>query len=175
LIGASASSQEPSEAQRLQQQVSNLQEVVENLKSMLYERMTQDTQVSIGASIDRTDASTSRLPDGVHDKIDRPYFASYAENEIHEIMLRDKIRTEGYRDFILGSNAFKDKVVLDVGCGTGILSMFACRAGAKHVFAVDASDIATRAKLNVYDNGLQDRITCVPSPFGSRSTDFKAE
>jgi protein arginine N-methyltransferase 3 len=41
---------------------------------------------------------------------------------------------------------FKDKVVMDIGCGTGILSMFAAKAGAKHVFAIDNSDIIDRAK-----------------------------
>ena len=60
--------------------------------------------------------------------------------------LQDKVRTESYRDSIYNNkDKFKDKVVLDVGCGTGILSMFAARAGAKKVFAVDMSDIAYQA------------------------------
>jgi len=37
---------------------------------------------------------------------------------------------------------FEDKIVLDVGCGTGILSIFAAKAGAKHVFGVDNANIA---------------------------------
>jgi protein arginine N-methyltransferase 3 len=61
--------------------------------------------------------------------------------------LQDKVRTESYRDFILNNpETFKDKVVMDIGCGTGILSMFAAKAGAKHVFAIDNSDIIERAK-----------------------------
>lgn len=48
------------------------------------------------------------------------YFGSYAETEIHESMLKDRIRTEAYRDFIYDNkHFFKDKIVLDVGCGTG--------------------------------------------------------
>jgi protein arginine N-methyltransferase 3 len=60
--------------------------------------------------------------------------------------LQDKVRTESYRDFMYKNpNVFKDKIVLDVGCGTGILSMFAVQAGAQHVYAVDMADIIYQA------------------------------
>jgi protein arginine N-methyltransferase 3 len=163
LLQSTGPAAEPTEVERLQKEVSDLQDTVANLKRMLYERMTSDLEVAPTAdvAIGRNDATTSRLPSGALDRTDRPYFESYAENEIHEIMLKDAIRTGSYRDFILESSAFKGKVVLDVGCGSGILSMFAARAGATHVYAVDASDIAGKAKLNVYDNGLQDKITVI--------------
>ena len=38
------------------------------------------------------------------------------------------------------------QVVLDVGCGTGILSMFAAKAGAKHVYGVDMSSIIEKTR-----------------------------
>ena len=52
-------------------------------------------------------------------------------------MLKDEVRTLTYRNAIYhNKHLVKDKIVLDVGCGTGILSMFAARAGAKLVIGV---------------------------------------
>ena len=55
------------------------------------------------------------------------------------------MRTEAYRDAILGnSEMLKGKKVLDLGCGTGILSLFSAKAGAT-VTAVDMSDVIYQA------------------------------
>ena len=87
------------------------------------------------------------------------YFESYAHNDIHETMLKDAVRTEAYRDFIYqNKDLFAGKVVLDIGCGTGILSMFCAKAGAKQVIAVDRSEIIDKARENIYANGLSDVI-----------------
>ena len=77
-------------------------------------------------------------------------------------MLKDAVRTDAYRDFIYDNkDLFAGKIVLDIGCGTGILSLFCARAGARHVIAVDRSDILDKARENVLRNGLGDTITCV--------------
>lgn len=88
------------------------------------------------------------------------YFGSYSSHHIHEEMLKDRHRTMTYQNAIEGNpNDFKDKIVLDIGCGTGILSIFAARAGAKHVYAVDNAEIALFAREIVRNNGLEDKIT----------------
>ncbi|CAI7905667.1 unnamed protein product, partial [Closterium sp. NIES-53] len=70
------------------------------------------------------------------------YFDSYAHFGIHEEMLKDAVRTKTYEAAICGSTfLFKDKVVMDVGAGTGILSLFAAKAGAKKVYAVRAASM----------------------------------
>ncbi|CAB4022148.1 Histone-arginine methyltransferase CARM1 [Paramuricea clavata] len=53
---------------------------------------------------------------------------------------------------------FKDKVVLDVGAGTGILSFFAIQSGAKKVYAVEASTMAMHCEALAKANGLTDKL-----------------
>lgn len=92
---------------------------------------------------------------------DSEYFDSYSTLTIHHQMLNDKTRTIAYRDGVVALAAkIKGKLVLDIGCGTGILSMFCARAGAEHVVGVDASSIIKIAAQKVIEeNGLQKKIT----------------
>ncbi|KAM7364117.1 arginine methyltransferase 1 isoform 1-T1 [Cochliomyia hominivorax] len=90
------------------------------------------------------------------------YFDSYAHFGIHEEMLKDEVRTITYRNAMYhNKHLFRGKVVLDVGCGTGILSMFAAKAGASTVIAVDCSNIVEYARQVVIDNNLNDVIKVV--------------
>jgi protein arginine N-methyltransferase 1 len=90
------------------------------------------------------------------------YWNSYAHFGIHEEMLKDEVRMKAYRGSIVNNkHLFRDKVVLDVGCGTGIMSLFAAKSGAKKVFAVDNSDIVTQAKQIVEDNKLSDIVVVI--------------
>jgi len=83
------------------------------------------------------------------------YFDSYAHFGIHEEMLKDEVRTLTYRNAMYHNrHLFKDKVVLDVGCGTGILSMFAAKSGASKVYGIEMSNIVEHAKKIVATNHL---------------------
>lgn len=76
--------------------------------------------------------------------------------------MQDSIRTTTYREGITGNKkAFKDKIVMDVGAGSGLLSIFAVQAGAKKVYAVEASNMAEHAKTLIKANNLQDKIEVI--------------
>ena len=93
---------------------------------------------------------------------DSYYFDGYSNIAIHETMLRDEPRTSAYADALVANSSFlKGKVVLDVGCGTGILCMLAVRAGARKVIGVDSSSIIDRAQRIIERNGMSDKITLV--------------
>ena len=90
---------------------------------------------------------------------DREYFASYGRLDIHRTMIDDWARTQAYRRAILTNYPlFYGKTVLDVGCGTGILSVFCCQAGARRVYAVEASGAAEYARAVAAENGYSDRV-----------------
>lgn len=94
--------------------------------------------------------------------LNRRYFDSYGYINIHEDMIKDEVRTRSYYyAFKKNSHLLKDKIVLDVGCGTGILSFFAAKFGAKHVYSIEKSDIIYTA-IKIRDaNNLTEKITFI--------------
>jgi type I protein arginine methyltransferase len=91
---------------------------------------------------------------------DQTYFGYYAQLTNQQNMLQDSVRTGTYQWAITQNKTdFADKVVLDVGAGSGILSFFALQAGARKVYAVEASDITQFARLLVRGNHVEDKIT----------------
>jgi type I protein arginine methyltransferase len=55
-------------------------------------------------------------------------------------------------------------VVLDLGAGSGILSILACRAGARRVYAVEQSDSVTLAEHLLAGTPERDRIDIIHAP-----------
>lgn len=112
---------------------------------------------------DSTAPTASTVPASVVEKTTKDYyFDSYSHFGIHEEMLNDTVRTNTYMDSIMSNpHLFKDKIVLDVGCGTGILCMFAAKAGAKKVIGIECAEIYHNAVDIVKENGFEDKITLI--------------
>ena len=84
----------------------------------------------------------------------------YASSSIHARMLGDVARTDAFLRAIQEVVRPTD-VVLDIGTGVGILALGAARAGARRVFAVEASSIADFAEETFRRNDLSDRIELI--------------
>ncbi|KAK3925088.1 Protein arginine N-methyltransferase 3 [Frankliniella fusca] len=128
-------------------------------------RMRTVTQELVEGSIPLSSASEKQVDRKVACLTlneDQSYFDSYAHFGIHLEMLSDTVRTSSYRDALLkNSPVISGRVVLDLGCGSSILSMFAALAGAKKVIGIDQSDIIYNAMDIVRENGLESQITLV--------------
>ncbi|CAJ1079212.1 LOW QUALITY PROTEIN: protein arginine N-methyltransferase 2-like [Xyrichtys novacula] len=92
---------------------------------------------------------------------DEEYFGSYGTLRLHLEMLSDKSRTEAYRQVILSNSAsLRNKVVMDLGCGTGIISLFCAQlAEPSLVYAVEASSMADYTRQLVKQNGCEEVVT----------------
>jgi protein arginine N-methyltransferase 1 len=84
----------------------------------------------------------------------------WADPVEHAWMLHDHRRTGTYLQAIRAAVRPGD-VVLDIGTGSGILAVAAARAGARRVFAVEASDIASVARDVFEVNGVADRVELI--------------
>ena len=92
--------------------------------------------------------------------IRNPVDPMYAEIEVHRTMLCDRVRTDAFRRAI-DSVVRAGDVVLDVGAGTGILSLFAARAGAARVYAVERTTVAVLAQELAAANGLAEVVQVI--------------
>ncbi|KAG7672538.1 hypothetical protein Ndes2526B_g08945 [Nannochloris sp. 'desiccata'] len=90
------------------------------------------------------------------------YFCTYAYIYHQKDMLEDHKRTGAYYQACMQNRGqFANKVVLDVGTGSGILAIFAAKAGAKKVYAVEATSMAINAKRMVEAQGLEGVIEVI--------------
>lgn len=135
-------------------------------------------------SLDRMEPHSIAVP--IDDFTSRDFFFDLdSYYRLHEQLLKDREYVKCWHTAICcNPHLFKDKVnlntvfpksnfiviiryvfdwqiVLDVRCGLGLLSMFAAIAGAKHVYAIDKSNIVQLTRRVVRDNRLANKITIV--------------
>ena len=84
----------------------------------------------------------------------------YAEFEVHRSMICDRVRTGAFRRAI-DSVVRPGDIVLDVGAGSGILSVFAARAGAARVYAVERTSAAVLARELAAANGVAEIVQVI--------------
>jgi len=140
--------------------LSAAEEKIAEMKAVTQSLVTGDLSPKAGGSME---AEVDRRVASLELSEDHSYFDSYAHYSIHQEMLlvskvlsniqlrkcpmhfffsQDRVRTESYRDaLLLNPSVLQGKTVLDLGCGSSILSMFAVKAGASAVVGIDQSDI----------------------------------
>jgi histone-arginine methyltransferase CARM1 len=108
-----------------------------------------------------TTTTVSKFEDKIESSSAKMYFHYYGQLLHQQNMMQDYVRTGTYYAAVIENQAdFQGRVVVDVGAGSGILSLFAAQAGAKHVYAVEASDMAHYARKLIAGN----------QPYGQRIT-----
>ncbi|KAL6522833.1 putative histone-arginine methyltransferase 1.3 [Orobanche hederae] len=108
-------------------------------------------------------SSISKFDDKIEASSAKMYFHYYGQLLHQQNMLQDYVRTGTYFAAVIENRIdFIDRIVVDVGAGSGILSIFAAQAGAKHVYAVEASEMADYARTLIAGNpSLSQRITVI--------------
>ena len=64
---------------------------------------------------------------------------------------------------VLRKTVTPNSVVLDIGAGTGIFALLACRYGARRVYAIEPGDAINLAREMSAGNGYSGRLVCIQS------------
>ncbi|GLH14532.1 Protein arginine N-methyltransferase 7, partial [Gryllus bimaculatus] len=87
---------------------------------------------------------------------------SYMVERWHFRMLNDNIRNNGFREAIIKKIKKGFDCVLDIGTGTGILSLFAIEAGAQNVYACDSNETMINISRQVFErNNAIDKVKII--------------
>lgn len=78
----------------------------------------------------------------------------------HRAYLSDTVRLDAFRRAIEVTVRPGD-VVVDLGSGTGVLGLFALRAGARHVYSIENSGMIEVGRAIARTNGVADRVTFI--------------
>ena len=162
---------------KLKQRLMELEEENASLKQSISRIFGEDSDLpshKIASNNTDDDVSDDEIPLTSSEKPSKPekgdsvegdgYFDSYARMGIHEDMLSDRVRTGAYEEWTRRAGRagyLAGKRVIDVGAGTGILSIFAAQEGASRVYAIEASSTAQIARKMIAANHVEDRITIV--------------
>lgn len=119
-----------------------------------------------GLLVDADDATRTVAEREEHERLAARPRRGFGGTGIHIHMLNDRRRTESLLAAVRAVVRAGD-VVVDLGTGTGVLSIAAAQAGAARVYAIEESGISALAQANFRANGYGDRITLI----AGRSTD----
>ncbi|KAH0458726.1 hypothetical protein IEQ34_011540 [Dendrobium chrysotoxum] len=116
-----------------------------------------------GAFENRSNVLKCKFDDKIEATSALMYFHYYGQLLHQQNMLQDYVRTGTYFAAVIENCAdFNGRIVVDVGAGSSILSLFAAKAGAKHVYAIEASEMADYACRLVAGNpSIGNRITVI--------------
>jgi protein arginine N-methyltransferase 1 len=120
----------------------------------------------VNCKINNISSKIVKDPSSQDTDFEMDYFSVHAYPTVwgHKVMLDDPIRMTAYHDAIMkNKDLFKDKVVMDIGTGTGVLSLWAAQAGAKKVYAIEFTDVAIQARKLIAGNGMSDVIEVIQS------------
>lgn len=104
-----------------------------------------------------------------------PISGYFSKLGAHMTMLEDTTRVDAFAQALKSAIIPGKSIVLDIGCGTGILSMLAAQFGAKHVYAIESGPIIKLAEKLAQTNHLSDNITFLSGKFEDVKLPIKAD